>query len=442
VLVNRRQFVTGLSVAAGAIGTGVLSSADVTPKPGAATPDEWEAVRAEFKLSGKLVNLGLFFLASNPRPVREAIARYREALDDDPVLTVERAMFSGAEGNQPLAIKASLAGYIGGRPEEIALTGSTTEGLALVYNGLPLSKGDEILTTQHDHYVHHESIRFACERTGATSRRIALFDASVDASEEGMVERIRAGIAPATRVLGVTWVHSSTGVKLPIAKIAAAVARVNESRPAPERVLVIVDGVHGIGVEDPSVARSGVDFFVAGAHKWLFAPRGTGFIWAPAGRWALLRPTIPTFESLELFEAWGAGERPKGPTKADWISPGGFHSFEHQWAIPAAIDFHTRIGPRRVTDRIHTLNLRIKEGLAAMPHVTLHTPVSDAVSAGIVCFEVDGMGPNDVVERLLKKNIVATTSPYRISYARLSAGIMNSEGEIDRALDEVRRLKG
>ena len=53
-----------------------------------------------------------------------------------------------------------------------------------------------------------------------------------------------------------------------------------------------------------------------------------------------------------------------------------------------------------MTQRIYELNQQLKQGLAAMPHVTLHTPVSQDLSAGIVCFEVAGMAPSAVVEKL------------------------------------------
>jgi len=75
-----------------------------------------------------------------------------------------------------------------------------------------------------------------------------------------------------------------------------------------------------------------------------------------------------------------------------------------------------------------------------MKHVTLHTPMSDDVSAGIVTFEVAGKKPDQVVARLLEKRIVATTTPYARSYARLAPGILNTPGDVDTALREIRAL--
>ena len=171
-------------------------------------------------------------------------------------------------------------------------------------HGLPLREGDEILTTTHDHYVHHESIRLATGRCGATWRKIPLFDSYDSISPDEMAERIHKAIGPNTRAVGVTWVHSSSGLRLPIARIAEALADVNRNRDEKDRVLLIVDGVHGLGVEDPKITALGCDAFAAGTHKWLFGPRGTGFIWAKPEVWRRMRPVIPSFNSPDLFAAW------------------------------------------------------------------------------------------------------------------------------------------
>ena len=81
-----------------------------------------------------------------------------------------------------------------------------------------------------------------------------------------------------------------------------------------------------------------------------------------------------------------------------------------------------------------------KKGLAAMRHVELHTPVDDAVSSGIVCFDVAGMKEDQVVARLRSDGIVASTTPYRPSHARLTPGITNTPEEIERALASIRKL--
>jgi len=153
-----------------------------------------------------------------------------------------------------------------------------------------------------------------------------------------------------------------------------------------------------------------------------------------------MRPVIPSFFSLEPFEAWEQESELQIPARAAWFSPGGFQAFEHCFALPAAIRFHQNIGSARITARIHELNGQMKTELARMPNVQLYTPRDENLSAGIVCFDVKGMKPERVVKRLLDQRIVASTTPYRVSYARLACGVVNTSQEVDTALRAIRDL--
>src|SRR2546423_1904259 len=444
---TRRKFITRGSLSVAAATLSPLISHAETQKPSAPVPPsgaaryaDWAVVRREFDLDPDYIHLGLFYISSHPRPVREAIDYYRKQLDANPFLTVERGVFDKPETNIPLKVEQAVASYIGADAEDIALTQNTTTGLSLIYHGLPLREGDEVLTTTHDHYVHHDSIRLATKRCGATWRKIPLWDSYKSISAEEIPARIRKAIGPKTRAVGVTWVHSASGVRLPIRRIADALGEANAGRDEKDRVLLIVDGVHGLGVEDPRITAMGCDAFAAGTHKWIFGPRGTGFVWAKPAVWQRMRPIIPTFTSPDIFEAWEQEHDPQTPARAAWFSPGGFQAFEHYWALPTAVHFHQDMGPARVTARIHELNGQMKAELARMPNIQLYTPRDENLSAGIVCFDVKGMKPEQVVKRLLDQRIVASTTPYRVSYARVACSVVNTPQEVDSVLRAIRQL--
>ena len=56
-------------------------------------------------------------------------------------------------------VLAAAAKYLGASTADIALTDSTTMGLGLLYNGIDLRAGQEALTTEHDFFATHESLR-------------------------------------------------------------------------------------------------------------------------------------------------------------------------------------------------------------------------------------------------------------------------------------------
>jgi selenocysteine lyase/cysteine desulfurase len=136
----------------------------------------------------------------------------------------------------------------------------------LLYGGLALQQDQEILTTTHDHYSTDVSLRLRAERTGATVRRISLYEELSTISRESLVKKLVGQVRVHTRIVAVTWVHSSTGLKLPIAEMAKALENINASRAEKDRIIFCVDGVHALGVEDFRLSDLGCDFFVAGTH--------------------------------------------------------------------------------------------------------------------------------------------------------------------------------
>ena len=381
---------------AGAAAAGVVAGCGGSPDKPAYDPRDWASVKAQFALSRDVRHFDAFVLATHPKPVREAIERHRRGLDADPAGYIHAHELENDE-----RVLQAAARYLE-VPPDFAFTDSTTMGLGLVYGGIRI-KGRPV-ATEHDFYSTHESLRLRFK----DFEQIRLYDDPAQATVSEMVERARGVDAG---LLALTWVHSGTGVKIPAQEIAEAV------RPA----LVVLDGVHGLAADDLPI--DSVDVLVAGTHKWLGGPRGTGLVWSRS--WDRLKPFIPTFHP--------------GSPAASW-NPGGYHTFEHRWALAEAFDFHHRIGRTKVTKRIQSLATRLKQGLAELRNVRLVTPMAEEVSAGIVCFEVDGLDPPTAVMRLRERRIAASVTPYAQPYVRLGTGLWVDEADVDAALAAITRL--
>ena len=182
--ITRRGFLAAPAVLSTALLPGSLMAALEAETPPMADLSTWDAVRAQFALDPEWMHFASFFIASHPAPVQAAIDGYRRAIDRNPFHTVEHGMFSEGADNLHVQVQAEIADYLGARPQDVCLTGNTTTGLALVYQGLPLQAGDEVLCTTHDHYSHHESIRLAVDRVGAGMRMVPLFEEAATASTD------------------------------------------------------------------------------------------------------------------------------------------------------------------------------------------------------------------------------------------------------------------
>jgi isopenicillin-N epimerase len=435
-LIDRRRFLSssGMVLGAGLLDALPFPAARRSALPAPGDPPDWAAVRAQFNLDPSYRHFAAFVLASHPAPVRDAIAQHRDGLESN-----TRLYMLQNQGRLEDDVLGAASAYLDAAPESVALTDSTTMGLGLLYGGLRLRRGDEVLTTHHDFYATHEALRLRSVRDGIRVRKIRLYRSLATVTGTEIVERIRTAVTPRTRAVALTWVHSSTGLKLPISRIARMLARINARRKARDQVLLCVDGVHGVGVEPDAASEIGCDFLIAGTHKWLWGPRGTGIIWGSERGWDRSRATIPTFDGRG-YRAWLEGMTPSqaGLTRAAAMTPGGYHSFEHRWALAQAFEWHLEIGVQQIADRTHALNRQLKEGLASMSRVRVRTPMNEDLSSGIVCFDVDGRDPQDVVDQLrTDHNILATVTPYAVRHVRMGAGIATSAEDVDAALVAV-----
>ncbi|WP_273021681.1 aminotransferase class V-fold PLP-dependent enzyme, partial [Rheinheimera sp.] len=295
-----------------------------------------------------------------------------------------------------------------------------------------LRPGDEILQTVHDHYSTDLSLQLRADRTGAKVYQVTLYDDPAQVSVDEVVSKLKAAINAKTKVVAVTWVHSSTGVKLPVRAIADMLHELNNSRAEADQIVFCVDGVHGFGIENVDVSTLGCDFFIAGTHKWIFGPRGTGVIWGSERGWQHCNAVIPSFS--QSYDVWLGGSTQDQVPIGEHMSPGGFHSFEHRWALPEAFKLHLQLGKADVQARIHQLNSQTKQGLANLAGVKLYTPMSPELSSGLVCFDYKQMSPEDVVKAMHKKGVIMSATPYRQSYARFAPSLVNNEQEIEQAL--------
>lgn len=271
-----------------------------------------------------------------PHDVLAAQAEWRRQLEAQPCQFINAVA--------PQAIRdsaAALAGFIGTRAEDTVFVENTTAGLNAVLRSIPLAAGDEILISDHIYNATRNTVTFVAEAAGAKVRTaqislpVASADRIVDAFAEALTDR--------TRLVVTDHIASITAVIFPVARIVDAA----RARGIP----VLVDGAHGPGMVDLDVPSLGADWYVGNCHKWLCAPKGAAFLWAAADRQAGLHPTVISHDLGKGFTA----EFDKIGTRdaSAWLS------------VPAALDFHGRIGGAAMRQRCHALAVAEAEALAA-----------------------------------------------------------------------------
>ena len=417
-MTDRRTFLkqAGVFAASLPLGAALLPQA-LAANPAPAANDPWTGFKQLFTQDPNYLHFSNFLVTSHPKPVRDAIDRYRQQIDHNPGLAMDWGLEETwkREGQ----VREWAGRYLNATPPQIALTGSTSEGLAMIYGGIKLRPGQEILTTEHEHYATQNVLDFRVARQGTQVRRIRLFEQASQVSSDEVLGNIKRNIRPNTRVLGMTWVQSGSGVKLPIGEIGKLVDELNRNRDEQDRILYVVDGVHGFGVENLDFPAMHCDFFIAGTHKWMFGPRGTGLVCARDSQNKYVTPMVPTFSEDTNF--------------ATTMTPGGYHAFEHRWAADEAFKLHLQMGKAQVQARIHALNSELKDQLLAHPQIELVTPRSPELSAGFTFFRVKDQDSEAVVAHMMKNRVVIDAVDRDVGpVIRTSPGLLNSSDEIQR----------
>lgn len=286
------------------------------------------------------LNHGSF--GATPRAVLEAQGRWRERLERQPV----RFMSSELPG-QLRAAAGELAAFLGGAGDGLAFTENATASVNAVLRSMGLRRGDEVVCSRHAYTGVKNALLHYCREAGAVLREAAVpFPC---AGDDRVVEAFAGVMGPATRLVVADHISAFTAVIQPVARL-TALAR---SRGVP----VLVDGAHAVGMLDLRLEALDADWYAGNCHKWLLAPKGSGFLWAAPRTRDGLRPPV-------ISNLWGQGF----PAEFDWA---GTRDPTAWLATPEAIAFLRALGVTRYREYIHGVALEAAALLAAVWEVEL-----------------------------------------------------------------------
>lgn len=298
-----------------------------------------ESLRSQFLLDPAVAFLNHGSFGACPLPVFEDYQRWQRELERQPV------EFLGRRADERLdAARARLAAYIGASADDLIFVPNVTFAINLVARSLALQPDDEVLATDHEYGAMDYLWEFICARTGAHYRRQRLTPPFLSADE--VVEALWRGVTPRTRAIFVSHITSPTALILPV----SAICR----RARAAGILTIVDGAHAPGHVPLDLAALDADFYAGNCHKWLCAPKGSGFLYARRDHHRWLEP---------LVISWGWLPEASFVTRNQWQGTRDLAAF---LAVPAAIDFQAERDWADVRARCHDLARAARERLASL----------------------------------------------------------------------------
>jgi len=375
----------------------------------------WEEIRKLFEFEDRFIMMNNGTLGPMPKPVFNALMRYFRVQVTNPFDSYNYLPTFRE------AVREKLAAFVNASPDEVAITSNTTEGLNFVINGLDLKAGDEVLISNFEHPGHLGPWKLKEKRAGIKITQVDL--PITPKSVDEIVGAFAAAVTPRTRMISVGHTVFITGLITPLKEL-SQLAR-------DKGLLIMADSAHGIGMLDLDMKALGIDFFASSPYKWLGAPTGVGLLYVRKEALDKVYPTV-------VSSGW------ENNAKASKLDPSGQRSDAMLFALDEALNFNNRIGKSRIERRIKALSARLKQELAKVPGVKVHTTMDPYLSAGLTAFSMTGVEAAKLVDYLRERyNLVVRTMGSREAGTygiRVSTPIYVSTKEVDMVVEGVRTL--
>jgi isopenicillin-N epimerase len=212
--------------------------------------------------------------------------------------------------------RAALAGFVRAPVDRTAFVTGATTGVAIALQSTPLAAGDEILLTDHG----YRAVRNQVERLAAARGLIVTtIPIALPFDPDAVVAAFARAVTPRTRLAIVDHVSSPTALRLPVERIVPALRE--------RGVATLVDGAHAPGQIELDVGALGATYYTGNCHKWMCAPKGSGFLVAAPDA-----PAIPVVTSHGASPEYGPANRYHA--ELDWA---GTHDPAVHLTVPTAI---------------------------------------------------------------------------------------------------------
>jgi len=295
------------------------------------------AIRGEWPLDPDVTYLNHGTVGVPPRRALRAQEAIRREIELQPARFLLRELSTiavggpRAEAPRMRAAAARVARFVNAGGDDLVFVDNATAGINAVLRSFPFRPGDEIVISDHAYGAIRNAAEFRARETGAAVREVVL--PGPPFSCEPIEAAYAEALSPRARLLIADHITSESALVLPIAAI---VARARE-----RGIPVLVDGAHAPGSVPVDLAALGADWYAANLHKWAFAPRSCGILWAAPRHQAGLHPPVIS---------WGLG---RGYTdEFDWV---GTRDPSAWLAAPAGLAYMEELGVDAVRDHNRSL---------------------------------------------------------------------------------------
>jgi len=323
-----------------------------------------------------------------------------------------------------IRIRRTISNLIHCRPEEIVFTQSTTDGVNMVATGLSFdSKSNVVIRGMaHEHHANYYPwLRL--------SQKLSLKSLKTDLNGFFDIKELHNLVDKNTKCVALSHALYNTGAILPVEEIGEYLEKNN--------VPYFIDTAQTVGCfGEYDFKKTKSNFMSFNGSKWLCGPMGTGIFYCKKESSKLLEPSSIGGESAMVYDETNLVYKDI-PDKFQT----GFRNYVGFVGLEASINYMLQFGLNNIRSKIMKLSNQMREELSKISGITLFGPEDQSKRTSIVSFSIDGQEPQKIVELLEKKKIViAVREIVDKKILRASPHFFNSEEEIQKVVDEIRKL--
>jgi len=323
-----------------------------------------------------------------------------------------------------IRIRWTISNLIHCRPEEIVFTQSTTDGVNMVATGLSFdSKSNVVIRGMgHEHHANYYPwLRL--------SQKLTLKSLKTDLNGFFDIKELHNLVDKNTKCVALSHALYNTGAVLPVEEIGEYLEKNNVS--------YFIDTAQTVGCfGEYDFKKTKSNFMSFNGSKWLCGPMGTGIFYCKKESSKLLEPSSIGGESAMVYDETNLAYKDI-PDKFQT----GFRNYVGFVGLEASINYMLQFGLNNIRSKIMNLSNQMREELSKISGITLFGPEDQSKRTSIVSFSIDGQDPQKIVELLEKKKIViAVREIVNKKILRASPHFFNSEEEIQKVVDEIRKL--
>jgi isopenicillin-N epimerase len=376
-------------------------------------------LKSQFLLRKDITYLNFGAYGACPKPVLDKYHRIQEEVEEDSTHFIQEKLPEYLKDS-----RIALSDFLKCNADDMVYVTNPSYAVNIVAKSLRLNPGDEVLTSDLEYGACDRTWEYYCRQKGAVYVRQKIrFPIE---SKEDFISQFLQGITSKTKLIFISHLTSSTGLRLPVHEICAFAKE--------KGIPTFIDGAHAPGQVTVNLTELQADYYTGACHKWMLCPKGSSFLYVKK-EWQ---------DSLDpLLISWGYNsDNPSNSQFLDYHQMQGTKDYSPFVTVPYAINFMKENNWNSVREECKTITQDNADRFCKLLKATPLCPVTDDFIAQLYSIRLKINAPERLHGLLYEKyKIQVPVMPHNdMWYLRYSINAFNSNDDLDKlykALEEI-----